>query len=266
MSQKKAKIPSYGSSKQLKQSLTCGGCSGLHRDKLISGNATACADQGKIASAKACPSFRADVFSLASLNDAATETKDPLLQLSTSLNVFNNSELHVFAALLLGEKRTRKYGYKFWQKVYIRFRGTSSDNYFSNFVVGRVLDADRDFIRVVSDSGKSCIQVINEPNSSSIYTVSRFTPLRRMMMEKQYIVDPNIEKVHKKAAQSFIAPVDFAVDEEMVGETFTRKNRKVRKVQRTDLVSMVQKLSSGKMLKRQSTDYDFDGEVSINHF
>lgn len=252
------------SQKHLKHNLQCGSCSGLNRDKLVAGNTTVCAGQGKIPSARTCSSYRTDVFALAPVNERTEH--DMLHQLAECVSEFTLTELQVLAALFLGEKKTRQNGYRFWQKIYVRIRGTSSDNYLNNFVVGRVLDADREFVRVISETGKSCIQVVNDKQSISLYTIERFRPLRSEMVTAKKFIDPSTERALKKQVHtSIVAPIDFAVASGLVEEEFSSKNKKVRKSHRMDLVSLVQKMSSGKILKRKEKVYNFDDEVDISH-
>lgn len=255
--------PKNGSSKSKKCLLTCGSCSGLTRDRLVSGNKTVCEGQGKIPSAKACASYKADVFSLGPVNDEASIDKDILQTLSECIGSLTVPELSVLGALFLGEKKTRQHGYKFWQKVYIRVRGTSSDNYLNNFVTGRVLDADKEYVRVMSEKGKSCIQVVNDKNSVTLYTVEQFRSMRAEMIDLDKIVDPSTERQLKKSATSRIETVDFAVSSGLVEEEF--KNKKVRTSHRQDLVSLVQKMNSGRILKRREQLYNAEGEISIRH-
>lgn len=260
---KKSKTVVTGS---CKSALTCGSCSGLTRDKLIAGNKTPCIGVGKLASSKTCSSYHADVFALATLNDARSEASDTLQQIASNISDFTVSELTVFAALLLAERKTRKYKYRFWQKVYIRIRGTSSDNYLNNFIVGRVLDADKDYIRVVSETGKSCLQLVNSPDSVTVYTVAKFKPIRAEMRALKKIVDPATSRNLKKSASNHIETIDFAVSSGLVDDDFSVRQKNVRKSQRQDLVSIVGKMASGKILSRKDTEYNYDsGEISIHH-
>jgi len=74
------------------------------------------------------------------------------------------NELNALASLLLKEKQTRKFGYHFYQKVYVRLQGQVKNNYFSNFVVGHILDATKENVRIVGFNGTrltvSCLFVM----------------------------------------------------------------------------------------------------------
>lgn len=238
--------------------LTCGSCSGLNREKLING-ASKCSSQGVLPVAKACSKYRPDAFALAPLNSSQDENNDLLHRFATCISDFSTAELQVLAGLLLAEKKTRKYGFSFWQKIYCRVSGSSADFYVNNFVVGRVLDANREHLRVVSETGKSCLQYLIDPDLRSFYTVKEFQPLLKDMKAKGKLVDPNTQRPAKR----HLDPLDFAM--ESVPDDFS-KGRSYRKSQRVDLVSIVRKMSSGHILKKTDADYTHStGEISIHH-
>lgn len=272
-------VPTTGSSKSVaksaplvkkKTALSCGSCSGLYRDKLIAGCKTNCFGQGKLPAARPCSSYKADVFTLAPLNEKATMKEDHLQQFASCISGFTLPELTVLAALLLGEKKTRQSGFSFWQKVYIRIRGTGSDNYVNNFVVGRILDANKEYVRVVSEVGKTCIQVVNEKDSITLYTHARFDPLRAEMRRGKKLVDPSTARNLKRAASTRIEPIDFAAEKGLIENEFGHKARKARVSHCQDLVSIVQKMNTGKIASRKdkkSASYSNNdlSEISIHH-
>ena len=159
------------------------------------------------------------------------------------------NDLQILGSLMLREKNTRKNGFQFRQKVYVRFRGDSTANYMSNFVVGYVLDATKETIRVIGESGKTTIMAINDSNSESVYTVPRFNKLRQQMLAEGRRVDPSIqsEQQHLEMKQKYtsILPLDEAVEKGIVP--------KKSKSARDDLVSMVSRLGRGQ-LKRKDKD------------
>jgi len=203
---------------------------------------------------------------LAASNDIATPVKDPLHTLATSIAEFTVPELKVLAALLLGENKTRKYGYCFWQLVYVRLKGSASSNYLHNFGKGRVLDADKEYVRVISETGKTCIQVVNDKDSNTLFTVEKFRPLRNKMIRDKLIDDPALEKPKVKITANILESIDFAIEAEKLAENFTKKNKKIRKSQEMDLVSIVKKMADGRILKRKKSEYDYDSDISIDHF
>ncbi len=262
-SQRKSKL-ARGSCKSACK-LTCGQCSGLHKDRLVAGNKSPCAGVGKQPTSKPCSSFKANVFSLSESNSKATETNDSLNMLASSISGFTTSELAVLAAIMLSEKKTRKQGFRFWQKVYVRISGTIDANYLSNFAVGRILDADRDFIRVISETGKSCIQVVSCKDCPTLYTVERFKELRTEMIKAKRITDPAIERNRRKSELNRLADLDQSVSSGAIPDEFTRTSKHVRKSGRMDLVGIVRKMSSGTILKRNEGGDDYEESISIYH-
>jgi hypothetical protein len=223
---------------------------------------------GKLPTSKACLAYMPDVFTLAPLNAEASIEKDVLANLASCIGDFTVSELAVLGALFLGEKKTRQNGFQFWQKVYIRVVGTSRDNYLNNFVPGRILDASKDYVRIVSESGKTCIQVVNDKQSCTLYTVDRFKPFRKEMRDSGNLIDPSTERLRKRAASNRIDPIDLAVAAGLIDADFS-DGKKVRKSPYMDLVGIVQKMASGRIESRKKKQYEFDGSssgsISIHH-
>lgn len=219
--------------------------------------------------AKPCSLYKADAFTLSTINSKADHKQDHLQKLAESIAEFTIPELAVLAGIFLAEKKTRQQGFRFWQRVYVRIRGTSSDNYLNNFVVGRVLDADKEYVRVVSDLGKSCIQVVNDKNSCTLYTHARFDGMRAEMRRDKKLVDPATSRNLKKSATSNMETVDFAVDSGLIDTEFGFKNPKVRKSKYLDLVGIVKKMNTGRIASRNEkySGYDNDdlSEISIHH-
>ena len=162
----------------------------------------------------------------------------------------SNPDIQVLVGLLLQEKTTRKQGFYFHQKLYVRYRGTLR-NYFSNFMVGYVLYATKEYVMVVGDSGKTVFRLINEPNSNSFYTVEQFRPMRAEMSAKKMFIDPQIDKDNASlyAKQGSVTPVDL-IEEDML------RSRSVSKVRRKDIetpddiVTMVRRAERGKLADR----------------
>lgn len=225
-----------------RKNLNCGSCSGLVRERVLEER---CATLGRLPSSKACGSHLPDVFSLVGDEDKVQNLED-VSELMAQMSV---NDLQILGSLMLREKNTRKNGFQFRQKVYVRFRGDSTANYMSNFVVGYVLDATKETIRVIGESGKTTIMAINDSNSESVYTVPRFNKLRQQMLAEGRRVDPSIqsEQQHLEMKQKYtsILPLDEAVEKGIVP--------KKSKSARDDLVSMVSRLGRGQ-LKRKDKD------------
>lgn len=238
-----------------KKSLQCGSCSFLVRDRVFEAK---CADLGRIPTSKACGSYAPDAFSLVGDNDKLQNLNavaDMMAQMGTT-------DLQILGALMLREKQTRKHGFKFHQKVYIRFRGNSSANYLSNFVVGYVLDATKDTVRVVGESGATAISAMNDKNSETLYTVERFNKMRVDMVANKRYIDPAIldeDELIKRKMSSSIMPLDQAVAEGIIDKK-TMKN----KAAKDDLVSLVARMGRGQLRRKKEKVEVRDEEVNID--
>jgi len=107
----------------------------------------------------------------------------------------NSKDLEVFAAILLKEKVTRKYKFKFMQRVYVR-TGLSG-NYLDNFSEGFIVDVDKKYIRIISEEGRTAIRVINDPSLGTVFTTSQFKPIYDEMIQSGRLTDP-ARKVHQQ--------------------------------------------------------------------
>lgn len=240
-----------------KDSLRCGSCSFLLRDRIFENK---CGEQGKLASSKACGSHIPDVFSLVKDEDDVSK----LQLMSDLIHSLGNNDLQVVAALLMREKNTRKYGYSFKQKVYVRISGSANANYLSNFIVGYVLDANKENVRIIGASGKTTIVALNDKESHTVYTVERFRPLRQKMLETGHLVDPAVEDMTCVARRGGISSLDLADDAGLF-----ENNKKVTKEKsKDDLVSLVYRMQRGIVRKAKGSeerDHDDQAEISIRH-
>lgn len=222
----------------LRKQLNCGSCVGLVRDAVLD---TKCVNVGKLPTSRSCGSHKPDVFTL-----AGDEEKVNLLgDIANVVTRLNTNDLQILASLLLSEKVTRRFGFKFHQKVYIRVQGESTSNYMSNFAVGYVLTANKDQIQVIGETGAMAATFLNDPESLTIYTVARFNVVRKEMMDGKRYVDPNLvltmpvpeEDQKSKSAQKYIKSFDEAMEEGLIP--------KKKRSERGDLVALVSRLGRG---------------------
>lgn len=222
----------------LKKQFQCGSCEGLVRNTILEAR---CSDLGKLPVSRACGSHRPDVFTLAN-----SEEKVNLLNTVSEVMLgLGTTDLQILAGLMLAEKTTRRAGFKFHQKVYVRVQGQSTANYLSNFAVGYVLTADKEHVRVIGESGSMSATFINDRDSLTLYTVSQFNVIRREMVENKRYVDPEIartiqaqvERSKAAAANASIRSFDTAVEEGLV--------KKTKRSERGDLVALVSRLGKG---------------------
>lgn len=240
-----------------KKNLNCGSCTHLVREKTFEAR---CSELGRLPTSKACGSHTPDVFSLVGDEERIQNLADVgelMAQLSTN-------DLQILGALMLREKQTRKNGFKFRQKVYVRIRGNATANYLSNFVVGYVLDASKETVRVIGASGATTISAINDKHSETLYTVERFNKLRTEMLEAGHRVDPDIAgeqaRLEQKAKNNSVLPLDEAVASGIID-----KKEAKRKNPKDDLVSLVSRLGRGHMKRRGDAEQGPSKSVKISY-
>lgn len=227
--------------------LKCGECSGLHRDRLTDPKLN-CSALGKIESSKACNSFKADVFSLTD----TVELDGALLGMAKLFNRLSPSQLKRLASVMYHEPLTRKAGYRFGQRVFVRYRGMLKDNYFSNFMIAHVLDANKQDIRLISRDGRCVLTFDSDsgPNGPTIWTKPMFEPLRQQMLVQERYIDPEIaltENRIKSREQYNLAMANTSKrgDIATIDDVFKDNNIKQGKKVVNDLVSIIRDLQSG---------------------
>ena len=172
------------------------------------------------------------------------------------------NDMQILAAILMNERKTRKAGYYFMQKVYIRISGAAGRNYLNNFVMGYVLDATKEHVRVLSESARTAVQLPNEKNGNSIYSVEQFDPIRAEIFSNKRWLDPELSANHGKIERA-IAGLDEA-DASGALDTPVAARRKIKKVkQKDDLVSFVAKLGRG-VIKTRKADRGLDEEITVS--
>ena len=238
--------------KELTKQLRCGSCTFIERDKIFEHK---CSVLGKLPSSKACSHHLSDAYTLLSNVD----DREVLGHLGLIIQHYSPMELNALASLLLRENQTRKLGYHFYQKVYVRLQGQTRANYFNNFVVGRVLDASKENVRIVGFHGKRSVSVlaINEVDSSTFYTVERFKTLREQMIEAGAYVDPETrtpQTPNKPLIKSLAHPDSL----DLLDEGAAR--RRLKRSEKDDLVSLVRRMMRGQMKVRKTSE---DKEIRI---
>jgi hypothetical protein len=240
-----------------KKNLNCGSCTFLLREKVFEER---CSELGRIPTSKACGSHAPDVFSLVGDEDRLQN----LETIGTLMAQLSNNDLQILGAMFIREKQTRKNGFHFREKVYIRIRGASNRNYLSNFAVGYVLDATKETVRVIGESGATTISAINDKDSDTLYSVKRFNELRRKMIEAGNRTDPDMldeqQRLEQKAKYSSVLPIDEAVNAGIID-----KKEAKRKNPKDDLVSLVSRLGRGHLKRRKEESEQPSKSVRITY-
>lgn len=216
------------------QSLNCGSCLFLNRERTFE---LKCSESGKLPTSKGCLSYKPDMFTLV----GTPEKLGRVSKLSHAIHGMTPTELQALGAVLHAERNTRKAGWHFFQKVYVRFTGGADRNYLSNFAVGYILYADKDTVRVVGRNGKMFVSAINDPNSETVYTVERFAPMRAEMVRRKKFVDLKTQAQCAPSQRSTVAQLDDVLDN---GLPVTKK-LKVSKAREDDLCSIISRMSRG---------------------
>lgn len=246
--------------------LKCGDCTGLDREALITGEKAKCSDQGMIETAKACPKFKPDLFRLRDLADEGDF--DATMQfVSQIINKIPNDQYGLVASIFLQAKSTAESGFQFYQPVYVRYRGTASSNYMSNFMTAYVLDATATDVRLVSADPRQkqfTLTFVNHGlEGPTIYSAKAFKPLREMMIEKGKLVDPkesrNTPAVFKPTENFDLSVMsDTSLDgfngsmhEVMRANGIKPTNKSTKKLDGVDLTGMIAGGFSRKLKKKK---------------
>jgi hypothetical protein len=176
---------------------------------LIAGDDTPCIKQGRFEYSSSCENFKPNSVALA---ESIEKNGSSLYELADIMREFDNGQLRLFGAAILNEHITRKQGYTFLQKVYVRFRGTLASDYLSNFMTARILSADKDYVRVCSDDGKIVLTFQNLGKEKNIFTVSQFSIFRRQMEFKGRVVDPKLDRPTAKNVKALELPFELKLN------------------------------------------------------
>lgn len=236
-----------------KLNLTCGSCLYLNRDKVFEKK---CTELGKLVSSKACSSHKADAYQLIGKPRSIAR----LSHIAKGISGMSASELQALAALISAERHTQKYGWRFFQRVYIRVYGAANANYFSNFAVGYVVSADKEHVRIVGDSGKLMVTAMNDHLNghlpSTVYTVEQFKVLAADMTKKRRFTDNTTSRSVVMAVRKLD---DVLVSDEPINKRLSRSATKM-----DDLVAIVSKMSLGLSPKAKKRSRKSSGELVVD--
>lgn len=219
-----------------------------------------CSELGRVPTSKACKLHVPDAVAL--MQDQEQRMKS-FLDMAQVFRRMSPKDMQVFGAMMIAERKTRKAGFSFMEKVYVRVQGQAGRNYMSNFAMGFVLDADKERIRIISESAKTVIVLPNEKVSNSLYTVRQFATIRAEIAAEKKWTDPEVVKSDARMSAAIaMANLDQA-DAAGLLDTPVAARRKIKKAkEKDDLVSFVAKMSRGITKSRNSDGGDEEFSVS----
>lgn len=208
---------------------TCGDCRFLCSEKAFD---KTCDKLGMIETAKACTSFKPNLQKFSTLIEESENTLELLAQFMRRMPT---NHLHILASVITNEKNTRKFGYYFMQRVYVRYRGTAEANYVNNFVPCHIMEASRNGLRLLSADGQ--IHIFKEDFKKgelagpNIFSQVEFRKHKAAMVKASKLEDPAHKR--KKINQSYL------IEEE------APKTTKSVTYTTNDLVTMTQDVERG---------------------
>lgn len=242
---------------------------GLNVENLIGLDVSSCSEEGKMETSRACPKFTQDPTTIRDLLEEDFE--DGIREMASLMKSMNPKQLLSMAGMFINEATTRKAGFHAWQPVYVRFRGTANSNYMSNFMTARVINADKNKVRLVSDDGKVVLSYANTGNAGpSLYSVENFEPLKEEMIDKGKRVDETERATPKRLRSEELQDVDLELNTDGLNGRISKVGKVVRsnKVARRakaesnvmDLTKIAQQIEGGTSF----VEYDEDsGEYTM---
>lgn len=172
------------------QKVTCGECSGFAYDKLLGGKQrTGCSTDPanpKTEDCEACSKFAPDVRQIETFVGS-----NGFEGLTNLIAAIDGRSLKVLSALIRAEATTRKHGFAFGQKVYVRYRGRANADYLSNFMSAYIVFVNKNYMRLVGKDAR-CVLTYTRDAMPSLLTPEAFAPLRKQMEAKGRRVDPDV--------------------------------------------------------------------------
>lgn len=236
----------------------CGDCSGFTDERLLDKCKSVCSKADKLTTSEACPSFAPAVRLISPITQK--RSFEPMVEMIADLP---EDSLRVLASILYNEKRTRKAGHFFGQKVYVRYRGANSSNYLSNFMIAHVMYVSNEHYRLMSMDGR-CVLTYGIHCRPNILTPDQFAELRVKMLKKNKLVDPDVERLLTKRFQAEEEHELNLTKESAIGNVTTidkvfKENGVRRSKQKTTtLIDLVARASSGYDVSKQADKYDPD--------
>ena len=234
----------------------CGECVGFKCEKLVPDKKHVCSKLDKTSTSKTCAYFIADAKPLKPL--MRRNAFDSLVSL---IQEIPDDGLRALASLLYNEKKTRRAGLHFGQKVYVRYRGAANANYLSNFMSAIVLSANSEYVRITSQDGR-CNLTYSKQCFPHIIKAEDFDEMRKRMIARGRLVDPDTERLITKKLRAeeeyeLNMTSDSAGGQITTIDTVFKENKAPRRKGKktVDLVDLVNGMMSGRDVGKEAQRY-----------
>jgi hypothetical protein len=177
---------------------------------------TTCNNLGSIETTPACPDYTINPFVL-------QDFEKVLKPLADTLRVMPLTVLPLFYEVISQEKALRRRGFYFMEKVAIKYWGTPSEKFVSNYIVAHVYSATKEGIFVIAKSGAR-MYVLN----GSIIKLELFLDLRKELKAKGKIIDPTLSsRASNKQKLAVTETLDDIIARGMVEDLDTDLKKKL---------------------------------------
>lgn len=228
---------------------SCGSCLHLEKEKAFE---QPCKFLGKLATSKPCGTYKPNIHMLVRDED----TFNRLQMIAEAIDGLDNHTLEALSRTLDTVRKTKKNGYKFWQPVYVRYLGTGNANYLSNFMKCRVLQADKEWVRLISENGKTFLTLIND-STTLIMSTKEFVQMRKKMRLEGKFVDPKAVDLCKTSAAGDVAEMDEVIKKGTMSKTIKRGIRASREDSNAANISRIVRGKGGKRKQERSGEVSF---------
>lgn len=165
----------------------CGGCKHFKRIAHPAYEKT-CTNLGILQESKPCERFMPDASGMKlSSPRQARNVMDLLRELGPS-------DLRNLATLALQERRSRKYGFKFGDTVYLQAFG---DDYLSNYRRAKVVAADAKYVHIEADQGFAAMVF-----HGSVLTATQWRKKHKWLIDNERLTDPRYHKYIRVPSQA----------------------------------------------------------------
>ncbi|MND94304.1 hypothetical protein D3C80_865170 [compost metagenome] len=267
---------------------TCGDCAGFESVSLIPGKEMPCNRQGVGAFSKTCRRYipetgflqetkRDIILKQVENSDEEIEIDEDdksldepvfpataISDLGALIGIMSDRSLRAFGLLLVNEKKTRDQGFRFMQKVFVRYRGQRNRNYVSNFLEAYVYYATPRIFKLISADGR-CVMTYDVGCRPVIYTETEFEPMYEGMLERGALLDPDTVSLisnrwrcveeHELGLSGMIDKIAVSTIDDVFSANNIRKDSKKKEL--PNLVTLVSALAEGyQNVDKESRIYD----------